>query len=126
MKDIFGSLGARRALAATALVALASLSASAFATESSQTQARETVKYGDLNLAHPEGVAALYQRVAVAAGKVCSSYESSDLTLRGQWRACVRDARSRAIADINIPALSAYAASREERHSPTLAMVDGR
>ena len=42
------------------------------------------VRYGDLNLAHPAGVAALYGRVHRAAETICVDYRVRDL---GRWMA---------------------------------------
>jgi UrcA family protein len=60
-----------------------------------------TVKFGDLNLATPEGAAALYARIRVAAREVCT--QSSDIW--GSSDACVQKAIADAVTKVNRPTL---------------------
>jgi len=75
------------------------------------------VKYGDLNLANPEGVSVLYKRLHTAAVRVCED-DSPYPEKKAQVKTCIADAMERAIARVNSPALTAYAArKRDERRS---------
>src|SRR5262245_42289577 len=75
------------------------------------------VKYGDLNLASPEGVSVLYRRLHSAAVHVCED-DSPYLEKKAEVKACIADSMERAIARVNSPALTAYAAKkRDERRS---------
>ena len=68
----------------------------------------EVVKFHDLRLDRPEGVAALYGRLRVAAGRVCSTAEP-DWQFRqftAPW--CIAEATDRAILAINSPVLTEY------------------
>lgn len=60
-----------------------------------------TVKFGDLNLASPEGAAALYARIRVAAREVC--LQSSDLW--GSSAECMHKAIADAVTKVNRPTL---------------------
>jgi UrcA family protein len=68
---------------------------------------RQVVRFADLNLDRPEGVATLYARLRIAATKVCDDGEP-DWVVRRLSNACALHATERAIADINLPALTSY------------------
>ena len=70
------------------------------------------VTYSDLNLARPEGIAALYRRIATAAQLVCEpiNFRAPQNAARG--RACAKESIARAISQIDMPALSLYHAKR--------------
>jgi UrcA family protein len=74
------------------------------------------VKYGDLNLANPDGVSALYKRLRSAAVRVCET-DSQYLEKKTEERACIADAMDRAIARVNNPALTAFAAKKRDGRS---------
>ena len=63
------------------------------------------VSFHDLNLNSPEGAAALYRRIDAAAYEVCGSPDRYDLSELKLHR-CVKDAVSRAIAQVNSPMLT--------------------
>jgi UrcA family protein len=73
------------------------------------------VLYADLNLDREAGVAALYQRLRVAAKRVCSDVASPMLASRKTYAACIERAVSTAVAQIDRPMLSDYAAQRLRR-----------
>ncbi|MBS0364849.1 MAG: UrcA family protein [Proteobacteria bacterium] len=89
--------------------------------EGPDRQARSTiVQYGDLNLATPQGVQRLYQRIVAAAGQVCES--------RGQdrWQAiedhhCRTRSISRAVAAVDYPQLTALHAAKTGQPQERLA-----
>lgn len=60
-----------------------------------------TVKFGDLNVANPEGAAALYKRIRSAAISVCLPHESTDYPFSGEFGACVRKAVADAVTKVN-------------------------
>jgi UrcA family protein len=66
----------------------------------------ETVKFHDLNVSTSAGVEALYRRIHSAARHVCAPPEGWPTQLNSIL--CARDAESRAIAKVNLPALTAY------------------
>jgi UrcA family protein len=87
---------------AVALSAFAVTSASAG--EPNDQVRSETVKFQDLNLGAPAGVAALYQRVHTAAKHVCTDDQSRETFVIS----CINQAEVRAVKDINVDALTAY------------------
>ena len=66
------------------------------------------VKYGDLDLASKNGVAALHSRLNRAARQVCSPLDSRVLGLREQFDQCVTDAVTDAVRTVGNPNLSLY------------------
>jgi UrcA family protein len=75
------------------------------AAEPENTVAHKVVSFRDLNLNTPEGAAVLYRRINSAANEVCADpyrYDLSTLKLH----ICVKDAVSRAIAQVNNPMLT--------------------
>ena len=109
-----------RSIAKIAFAAVAALFVSStFAAVSGQAL-QQKVSYADLNLTGAEGVAALYKRVHSAAQNVCAPLQSRELTQQSQWRACVHSSISRAIAQINVPALTAYADARNSHSGSRL------
>jgi UrcA family protein len=67
-----------------------------------------TVRYHDLNLNSPEGVAALYGRISSAAREVCGSLESRDPMRKQLWNDCFYHAVANAVNTVHNGSLSAY------------------
>jgi UrcA family protein len=70
-----------------------------------------TVRYHDLNLNSPEGVASLYGRIHAAALDVCRQAEGPQLVNRvlwSQWNECVAHAVANAVKDVHNEKLSTY------------------
>jgi UrcA family protein len=70
-----------------------------------------TVRYYDLNLNSPEGVASLYGRIHAAALDVCKQAEGAQLVNRvfwSEWNECVAHAVSNAVKDVHNEKLSTY------------------
>jgi UrcA family protein len=70
-----------------------------------------TVRYHDLNLNSPEGVAALYRRIHTAAVDVCKEAEGPQLVNRifwNEWNDCVAHAVADAVNGVHNEKLSAY------------------
>ena len=78
-----------------------------------------TVKYGDLNVAGPEGATVLYARIRRAAKNVCSQFDGDRLDVYGQREACINKAIFDAVAKVNAPALSALYSAKTGREMPT-------
>jgi len=67
-----------------------------------------TVKYADLNLASPSGIAALYQRIERAAAEVCQLPQGThQIKLEVELKACRVQSTDRAVGQANLPTLSA-------------------
>lgn len=65
---------------------------------------RESVRYDDLNLDNPAGVAVLLRRIRAAAGRVCGPEpDRADLARPAIYRDCVSHAQDGAIAALNRP-----------------------
>jgi UrcA family protein len=76
-----------------------------------------TVSYSDLDLNARDGVTALYYRLRVAAGGVCTPFKSSELLLKQRYDQCRSTALGNAVAKVNNPALTAFYA--QTTHSST-------
>jgi UrcA family protein len=73
------------------------------------------VRFGDLDLGSSRGVKALYVRIRGAARTVCGENERPDSLLSSApFDNCVRAAIESAVAQIKLPALTAY----YEQHRP--------
>jgi UrcA family protein len=71
----------------------------------------KTVRYYDLNLNSPEGVANLYRRIHTAALDVCESVEGPQVISRvfwHGWNKCVAEAVEDAVNGVHNDKLSAY------------------
>jgi UrcA family protein len=70
-----------------------------------------TVRYHDLNLNSPEGVASLYRRIHAAAVNVCESAEGPQLVNKifwNEWNFCMNHAVANAVQAVHNEKLSAY------------------
>jgi len=98
-----------------ALLAVAIASICTIANAGSPEQsAQRTVRFADLDLSRPAGVAALYQRIRVAAREVCQPFSERDLILHTAARSCVRDAMDHAVDDVHSLTLSRYHQTKTE------------
>jgi UrcA family protein len=89
------------------------LSHSALAGPLQDAVPRQVVRFADLDLNSSDDVATLYRLVHLAAEEVCSGFNSRDLGLTVHWRGCIADATQRAVAKIDVPALTQYYRNRE-------------
>ena len=69
----------------------------------------QTVSFADLDLAHPQGLAALWRRVQIAAEAVCE-YPNSRMLMK-EHKDCVHRATVNAVNSINRPEFSAHVAA---------------
>jgi UrcA family protein len=70
-----------------------------------------TVRYYDLDLNSPEGIASLYERIHAAAVDVCGSLEGPQLVNRvlwSKWDPCINHAVANAVHAVHNEKLSAY------------------
>ena len=79
-----------------------------------------TVRYYDLNLNNPEGIASLYGRIHAAAVDVCKSAEGPEVVnrvFRSDLNECVADAVANAVNAVHNEKLSAYYSERIRRRT---------
>ena len=96
------------------------------ADEPENTVPHKVVSFRDLNLSSPEGVAVLYRRINSAAQEVCGSPDRYDLS-QLKLQICVKDAVSRAIAQVNNPMLtSLYQAKTGKVDKKTTTLAQAR
>jgi UrcA family protein len=69
---------------------------------------RQTVKFQVSSLSTPAGVATLFWDIRSAALRVCTSGQTH-LTRSDQVKSCVQEAEARAVKQVNVDALTAYA-----------------
>ena len=67
-----------------------------------------TVRYHDLNLNSPEGIASLYGRIRGAADEACHSLKSRELERESFWNECFNHAVANAVKAVHNAPLSAY------------------
>jgi UrcA family protein len=80
----------------------------------------ETVRYDDLRLISAVGAAVLYGRLRGAAERACGALDGKTPQLASRYRACVDDAVSKAVADVNEPVLTKYFESKRSAPTPTV------
>lgn len=103
------------------LFSVLALVASSFAmADSVVTVKSETVRYDDLRLISAVGAAVLYGRLHHAAERACGSLDGKTPQLSSRYRACVDDAMSKAVADVNEPVLTKYYESKRNSPTPTV------
>jgi len=83
------------------------------------------VQFADLDLTRVEGAAALYRRLHSAAQSVCAPL-ANDLARLDRYKACIADAVSVAVAEVDKPALTMYYRTQINGSSPTLARIAQR
>jgi UrcA family protein len=66
-----------------------------------------TVKFGDLDISHPQGAAVLYRRIRAAAQNVCSPLDGGGVSAKMHLDACVKKAVAEAVTTVDEPALFA-------------------
>jgi UrcA family protein len=100
----------------TTLIAVAGFTALLCANAQADVQSEpptESVHFAVTDAANPATVVALYQRIDAAAGRVCGArLAPGSLTVSKSWRRCVQGAMRDAVAKINMPAVSVYAAAQ--------------
>jgi UrcA family protein len=97
--------------AAGVLLACVFVVSSAFAGEPDTRVRTEDIMFQDLKLTTTAGVDALYQRIHSAAQRVCAESGQSNLAASASAK-CTKDSVARAIKEIDLPPLTAFAANR--------------
>jgi UrcA family protein len=87
--------------------------------------AKTVVQYGDLNLANPEGVKRLYNRIVAASKGVCDSKDRS-LSVQAHDRICMQRSIARAVKAVDRPELTAFYSARTGQPIARLAEVTAR
>jgi UrcA family protein len=93
---------ARLVLRTATLVAFGLVASYALADDQLRT---ETVKFQDLNVGTPAGVATLYGRIHTVAKRVCSE---ADRIEQARAAGCARKAEAFAVESLNLPLLTTY------------------
>jgi UrcA family protein len=93
-----------RGVLATAIFGALTFSLAIVST-AAETYPTRTVKFSDLNVSNPQGAAALYARIQLAAHQVCLPLDGRDLGSKGRMDACVHKAIADAVAKVGQPAL---------------------
>lgn len=101
------------------LVSALAVTASSLAmADSTVTVKTEVVRYDDVRLISNVGAAVLYGRLRSAAERACGGpNDRQQLANDARSRACVDDALSKAVAEVNQPLLTIYYESK--RRAPT-------
>jgi UrcA family protein len=84
---------------------------------------RYVVRFPDLDLTKVDGAAVLYSRLSHAAGIVCSSLQSRDLTINAMYRSCVSHAIAAAVTRVDRPMLSQYHESHTQREKTAVVQL---
>ena len=101
---------------AALLIAASQAAGAADAADLSGEFAQQVVRYAELDLTRPAGVAILYKRINTAAFEVCEPDGVWAVATVPSVRRCVDAAVARAVADVNAPALTDYHVGRTTRH----------
>jgi len=94
------------------LFIFAAVASSVAMADSLVTVKSEVVHYGDLRLISAVGAAVLYGRLRGAAERACSPLDGRQPSQAGRYRACVDEAITKAVADVNEPVLTTYHESK--------------
>jgi UrcA family protein len=78
-----------------------------------------SVKFGDLDLSHPQGALVLYGRIHAAAKNVCSPLDGRDISDKMRLEACIKKAITAAVKSIDNPVLFAVYSAKAGNGSAT-------
>lgn len=101
-------VGAALAVAAAMLIA-------DIAAAKEQGAAHTVVNYSDLDLTQSADTQRLYARLKYASQKVCASYDSRELRMQSLREACLDQALSAAVEQVNDAKLTSLHAAAEPR-----------
>ena len=100
----------------TTLVAIATFATCSLTIARAETSAEPrsmTVRFADLDTTSAAGAIVLYQRIKNAAASVCRDLEPGrQVALMEPYANCVHQAIGHAVAKVDRPAVTAYAAAR--------------
>ena len=94
------------------LIPLAALALSGIAAAGLHGTNSIVVRFGDLNLDSPNGVASLHRRIRTAAKSVCGRLETTTIGLRTGYRMCVAGTIDDAVTKVNHEGLTNYHAAK--------------
>jgi UrcA family protein len=77
---------------------------------------RHLVDFADVDLGSERGIAVLYSRIKTAAEEVCEPIDAREALSAQLAQRCTGEAIERAVATIDVPALTSYLASRQPQH----------
>ena len=100
---------------------LAAIGRSVATADTLVTVKSEVVRYDDLRLISNVGAAVLYGRLRNAAERACASLDGRPPAQAARYRACVDDAVTKAVADVNEPLLTRYVESKRNAPTPSIA-----
>lgn len=110
-------------LISTAILGAITLSWGAMSIAADESEAPQAVvKFGDLNLSNPQGAAALYSRITLAAYEVCKSFDidSRNLGSRARVDACVHKAIADAVTKVDRAELFAVYSAKNHQARPII------
>jgi UrcA family protein len=94
-------------LTAIAAIAAMSLSASAFAAPSGDTEVSVKVSLAGINLQSQAGAQVAVGRIHFAARQICGEETTADLGARARYSACMNQVTQRAVARLDSPLVTA-------------------
>lgn len=112
LRPTFAALAALGALSTAALFASPAVASAA---QPSDEVPQTAVYYNLVELTTDAGTHALYERIVTAARAVCPGYDSRDLAVVADSRACQREAVARAIVQVGNERLAAVHAHARTR-----------
>lgn len=108
----------KKNLTCAMLIFVSGLTGAAEATNGVDPARTTVVRFADLNLKSPEGVAILYGRIRHAARRVCGYPETTrQVSLGLIAKECLRTATDHAVAQVALPALTSLHQERTGRVS---------
>jgi UrcA family protein len=99
--------------ASAAVVIAIGLQTVAAAADLDQTGPSVKVSFSDLNLATPQGTAALYRRFHSAAEIVCNRFSGISVAQKQRWHTCINAAIDSAAVKVRDANFSAYIAATQ-------------
>lgn len=84
-------------------------------------QLSTTVSYAGVDLDHPQGVQSLHRRLSHATERVCAPLRSRQASMQREYRECLADTLSRAVASIDRPMLTQYHMQKTGQDLPAVA-----
>ena len=127
-----GERRSRMSAMASSAVSTSPLSMRASATITHAAEAPEyrpaskIVQYGDLNLANPQAVKRLYDRIVAAANEVCGWRDERSLAAFEHQRICTQQSITRAVAAVGNPALAVLHATKTGQPTERVAELTKR
>jgi UrcA family protein len=87
---------------------------------SPQDPPSRAVRFADLDLSRTQGAAVLYSRLISAAETVCAPLDDRQIVRHMSFKACVKDAVSSAVTEVDQPTLTAYYKAHTSSHNSTV------